>query len=207
MASFDDVRLPIDIEVGASIGPTFDTNVISLSGGGEQRNANWDQERLTADISYGVMAKDNPNDVSDSFARIVRFFRARRGKQRAFRFRDWSDYEASEEPLALVPLQTRQFQCYKQYDTYSRKITRPVADTFVLMMNGTQVPPAGANDVPAWTLNMGVVTFASVPPAGNYQWSAEFDVPMRFDADTINVVLDWEQAGSIPTIKLIQVRE
>src|ERR1700712_1689150 len=95
---FDDVRLPVDIEQGSAVGPMFQTTIVPLSSGAEQRNADWSQEKLSADISYGVMAKRDPKDVANSFAAIMRFYRARMGRWRGFRFRDHSDFEIYDEP-------------------------------------------------------------------------------------------------------------
>lgn len=200
--SFDDVRLPMGIESGAAIGPMFSTNIISLSGGGEQRNADWDQERLQADISYGMMSKSNPNVTKNNFVDIMAFFRARRGRHRGFRFRDWSDYQAVAEPVVSRAgvADGKTFQLVKTYDAYVRRITRPVPETLEVFVGGVPVTTG-------WTLGpKGVLTFTSAP-AGQVSASFEFDVPMRFDSDMQQVVLAWAQAGSIPSIKLVQIRE
>lgn len=186
---FDDVRLPVDIEQGSAVGPMFQTTIVPLSSGSEQRNADWSQEKLSADISYGVMAKQNPHDVADSFASVMRFYRARMGRWRGFRFRDWSDFQVDQEPVTIVGgygLLTI------QYEGYRRIITRPDPDTLSF-----------SNGVEATLLPGGFFTMPGGVPAG-LTYACEFDVPVRFDSDVAQVTLLQINAGSIPSIKLVQ---
>jgi uncharacterized protein (TIGR02217 family) len=186
---FDDVRLPADIEQGSSVGPMFQTTIVPLSSGSEQRNADWSQEKLSADISYGVMAKQNPRDVADSFAAVMRFYRARMGRWRGFRFRDWSDYQVEQEPVTKVGAYGL---LTIAYEGYRRIITRPDVST-LSFSNGAQptMLPGGF-----FTLPGGI-------PAG-LTYGCEFDVPVRFDSDIAKVQLLQINAGSIPSIKLVQ---
>jgi len=200
--AFDNVRLPEDIERGAMVGPTFQTGIVTLSGGSEQRNAAWDQERLQADISYGIMRKDDPDDIENSFARIMSFYRARRGRWRGFRFRDLSDFEAVNERAVQLEDEPTKFQLCKSYEDYVRRITRAVYGTLIVYVNGQIVNPQGN-----WNVSeLGVITFLTAPP-GLVTADFEFDVPMRFDSDVASVAIEWQDAGSISSIKLIQIRE
>ncbi len=189
---FDDVRLPADIEQGSHIGPMFQTTIVALSSGAEQRNADWEQEKLSADISYGVMAKQNPFDLADSFAAVMRFYRARMGRHRGFRFRDWSDYQVSDEPVTMV---TPSYGLLTiQYDGYRRIITRPDVST-LSFSTGPQT---------AWQLLPGGFILFNSPQANGIKYACEFDVPMRFDSDVAQVSLYQIEAGEIPSIKLVQ---
>ncbi len=190
--AFDEVRLPEDIETGAAVGPSFKTTIVPLSNGAEQRNADWQQEKFVADISYGIMAKQNPRDQADSFAAVMRFYRARMGRWRGFRFRDWSDFEAVEEPLKMItPLYARLQVTYDEY--YIRNITRPVVGSIV-------IPGAPAFSV----LPGGVIMFNS-PQSADTVASFQFDVPCRFETDMAQVTLEHINAGTIGGIKLMQV--
>lgn len=54
----------------------------------------------------------------------------------------------------------------------------------------------------------GIVTFSSPPLAGAVVKAGfEFDVPVRFDTDMLDVALDFERLGSITSIPLIEVRK
>ena len=53
----------------------------------------------------------------------------------------------------------------------------------------------------------GVVTFGSAPGAGVAVTAGfEFDVPVRFDSDALDVTLDIERLGSITSIPLLEIR-
>lgn len=209
MGAFDDVRLPEDIESGALAGPMFQTTVVGLSGGGEQRNADWNEERLIIDVSYGIMRKRDQTDQENSFIRLLDFFRARRGRHRAFRFRDYADYQAVNESLTVLdPARTR-YQLSKNYDDYRRRITRPEGETVVLYADGAIYPFGGGSGLPSWVVGVkGVIEFAASIPAG-VVITADFlfDVPVRFETDVMQVMLQHEDAGSISQIKLLQIRE
>ncbi len=194
--TFDDVRLPEDIEQGASIGPQFQTTIVPLSSGGEQRNADWQQERIVADISYGIMDRDDPRDVANSFAAVMRFYRARMGRWRGFRFRDWSDYQAINVPMEMItPFFAR---LYIDYDShYRRYISRPVLDS--IQMPGVQG---------SWTiLQGGIVRFQLNQGMATKHISFDFDIPVRFDADLAQVNLTLVDVADIPNIKLMQISD
>lgn len=187
---FDDVRLPWDIEQGSTVGPSFQTTIVPLSSGAEQRNADWAQEKVTADISYGIMAKRDPADVANSFKAVMDFYRARMGRWRGFRFRDWSDFQVFDEPLTKIT--DSYWQLKVAYDGYNRIITRPDPDTL-------QFSVADAYSI----LPGGIILFNS-PQVGPITFTCEFDVPMRFDADIAAVSLYQIEAAQIPSIKLVQ---
>ena len=53
----------------------------------------------------------------------------------------------------------------------------------------------------------GVVTFTTAPANGVIVRAGfEFDVPVRFDSDTLDVTLDFERLGSITSIPLLEIR-
>ena len=41
---------------------------------------------------------------------------------------------------------------------------------------------------------------------GNFLAGFEFDVPVRFDSDALDVTLDFERIGSITSIPLLEIR-
>ena len=60
-----------------------------------------------------------------------------------------------------------------------------------------------------WTLDAptGVITFTTAPANGVIVRAGfEFDVPVRFDSDTLDVTLDFERLGSITSIPLLEIR-
>lgn len=213
MNQFADERLPQDIEAGAQIGPVFMTTIVGTTSGAETRNVEWLQERLKANLSYGIMDKDDPDDIENSYLRIVSFFRARLGRAIPFRFRDPSDFEAVNEPLAPLTPDGSTWQLVKNYgNSYRRKITRPDINTLKLYDNqGVEYTRAGRDPLPGWTVyDKGVVFFTmgvEQPRPPQLYASYEFDVPVRFDMDELTVSLTHIRAGDVPDITIVQVAE
>ena len=83
-----------------------------------------------------------------------------------------------------------------------RRIVKPVTGT-------VRVARGGVETVAGWSVNAtsGVVTFAAAPGAGVLVTAGfEFDVPVRFDTDRLDVTWDLDRLGSIASIPLVEVR-
>lgn len=195
--AFDNVRLPEDVERGAQGGPAFQTSVVALGTGREQRNVDWSAQRCSFDISYGIQYKED-------FVSVVKFFYARLGKARGFRFKDWSDFEAVNEQIGVGDGSNKIFQLVKNYTSlvqYQRKITRPVSGTVTVLVDGV-VEPFGVN------VNTGVVTFDTAPAdEAVITASFEFDVPVRFDSDKLNLDIKTFEAAAIGSIDVVELPE
>jgi uncharacterized protein (TIGR02217 family) len=195
--SFDDVRLPDNIEKGAVGGPRFQTSIVKLGSGGEQRNSDWPSAQCEFDISYGI-------DSKADFMLVIAFFRARLGRARGFRFRDWSDYQGVNETLGTGNGTRTQFQIVRNYTslvTFARKITRIVSGTLTVTLDNV---PTGS-----YTLtSTGLLTLSPAPANGVVvRASFEFDVPCRFDSDKLNINLETFDAASIETINVVELVE
>jgi uncharacterized protein (TIGR02217 family) len=198
----DNVRLPIDVERGARGGPQFNTTVNITDGGVVNTNQNWTYPLYVGTIGYGLQARDN-------FEQVVDFFWARRGRLRGFLFRDWSDYEMELELLGTGDGVNRDFQCVKIYADdvlpFTRPITRPIESTMTVYVNDVAVP--GSH----WSLLTGGIvrfTLANTPvAAATVKVSGEFNIPCRFMSDTLEVEMEVWNAGGIPSIPIMEVRE
>ena len=206
--AFHEVRFPDNISRGARGGPERRTQIVEMASGDEERNGSWADSRRRYDASYGIRK-------ADDLAVVTAFFEARRGRLYGFRWKDWADYKSglpSASPTAVdQPLSTGNglattFQLVKLYtsgaQSWTRTITKPVAGTVTLALNGV-------TQITGWTVNTttGVVTFAAAPAPGVAITAGfDFDVPVRFDTDTLDVTLDFERLGSITSIPLIEVR-
>ena len=194
----DEVRLPDDIERGARGGPRFNTQIVPLSSGVEQRNALWSRSRGTWNIGYGIQD-------ADGFEEVIDFFYARRGQLRGFRFKDWSDFSATAELIATADGITSQFQLTKTYTSggvsYVRPIQKPVAGTVEVSVNGIVDASATVDTV------TGVITPSSTPGALEPVTATfQFDVPVRFDTDEIDVELERFNAGAVPNFPIVELR-
>jgi uncharacterized protein (TIGR02217 family) len=206
--AFHEVRFPDNISRGARGGPERRTQVVELASGDEERNASWANSRRRYDVAYGIRR-------ADDLAAVVAFFEARNGRLFGFRFKDWADYKSSLPSQAVTPTDQqigtgtgslKTFQLAKRYtsgaQTWVRIIAKPVTGT-VRVALGTVEQMSG------WTLDAttGVVTFTIAPGSGVIVRAGfEFDVPVRFDTDMLDVTLDIERLGSITSIPLLEIR-
>lgn len=201
---FHDVRLPQDIEQGAMGGPAFYTNVTSISSGAEQRTVGWDRARLTWQLGYGIQNKED-------YQTILAFFYARQGKAYGFRFKDFSDYQATDAQFGIGNATNRVFRLVKPYVSgsvsFDRIITHPVVATVSLKANGVAIDPS-TYDVESF----GIIRFHPGQAPANaavLTWTGEFDVPVRFDIDEFNITLGALAAGEIMNnaLPIIELRE
>jgi uncharacterized protein (TIGR02217 family) len=79
---------------------------------------------------------------------------------------------------------------------------KPVAGT-------VRVARGGVEAMSGWTVDAttGVITFAAAPGTDVLITAGfEFDVPVRFDSDRLDVTWDLDRLGSIASIPLVEVR-
>lgn len=204
--TFHDIRFPLDIALNSEGGPTRRTEIVSLVSGREERNSAWAGSRRSFNAGYGVKSLADIEEV-------IAFFEARRGRLHAFRFRDPFDWKSC--PLAVAPGAgdqiigqgdgaRRAFALTKRYisgaETYERPITRPVTGTVRVAVNGAATT--------AFALAGGALTLAAAPAAGALVTAGfEFDLPARFDTDSLRINLAAFRAGDIPSIPIIEVLE
>lgn len=198
--SFLEVQFPVTVSFGSSGGPGFNTEVVILGSGHEQRNIKWAASRARYDAATGV------KDLT-TLAAVIAFFQTCRGRAHGFRWKDWTNYTATAEAIGTGDGSDLTFQLVKT-DTYGgesyiRTITKPVAGT-------VHVYVAGVEQVGNWTVNTatGLVTFAGghAPGIGAAVTATfEFDVPCRFDTDALSLVIDDYQVGSAQ-IPIVEVR-
>jgi uncharacterized protein (TIGR02217 family) len=206
--AFHEVRFPDNISRGARGGPERRTQIVELASCTEERNASWANSRRRYDVAYGIRR-------ADDLAAVVAFFEARNGRLHGFRFKDWVDFKSclpsqspgpTNQPIGTGNGAATLFQLLKRYtsgaQSWTRAITKPVAGTVTIALNGTPQPSG-------WSVSTatGLVTFTTAPAAGAAITAGfEFDVPVRFDSDTLDVTLDLERLGSITSIPLVEIR-
>jgi uncharacterized protein (TIGR02217 family) len=206
--AFHEVRFPDNISRGARGGPERRTQVVELASGDEERNGSWANSRRHYDVAYGIRR-------ADDLAAVVAFFEARNGRLHGFRFKDWADYKsalpsqaitATDQPIGTGTGSLQSFQLTKRYtsgaQTWMRTITKPVVGTVRVALDM-------AEQLSGWTLDAttGVISFATAPAGGVIVRAGfEFDVPVRFDTDSLDVTLDFERLGSITSIPLLEIR-
>ena len=198
--AFIEVAFPSDIAYGSSGGPEYSTDIVITHGGYEQRNVNWSQARAKYNVAHGVKTQ------SQLDALIV-FFRARKGRAVGFRFKDWSDYKVTAQVIGTGNGTNTAFQLVKAYIsggiTETRTITKPVVGTVNVYIAGVlQTSTAYALDT-----TTGIITFTTAPASSAIITADfQFDVPARFDTDTLSAKLDSYGVNSWSNIPILEVR-
>jgi len=213
MSGFHEVRFPTGVARGARGGPERLTQVVTLASGREVRNSRWAHSRRRYDAGFGIR-------TLDALAEVVAFFEERRGRLYGFRWRDQLDWKscapsaapaASDQQIGVGDGAMRVFQLCKLYGglhaPYVRRITKPVAGTVLIAVDGVVRAQPTAVSCDHTT---GLVTFAvgHAPPAGTVVSAGfSFDIPVRFDIDAIEVDLSAFEAGDIPKIPIVEIAD
>lgn len=208
--AFHEVRFPANLSFGSVGGPERRTEVVALSNGFEERNTPWAEARRRYDAGVGLRSLDD-------IAELIAFFEARQGQLCGFRWKDWSDYK-SGRPSAPVGFEDQHIgtgdgvrTAFRLVKTYAsggaaqvRVVRKPVAGTVRVGLQGDELQEGVHFSVDAAT---GVVAFASPPAVGERITAGfEFDVPVRFDTDRIQVSVASFQAGDVPQVPVVEIR-
>lgn len=199
MPSFHEVQFPNDISYGSSGGPEYSTDVVITNSGFEKRNINWSESKAVYNISHGVK-------TNEQLENLIAFFRARMGRAYGFRFKDWSDYKAMSQNIAIGDGVKTHFQLVKTYisgnETVTRIIRKPSSQNFKLYFDGAE-QIAGFN----MDETTGLIEF-NVAPSNNVVISVdfEFDVPVRFDTDRLSASLDSYGLNSWNNISIVEIK-
>lgn len=211
MMAFHDVRFPLDIALHSRGGPERRTEIVRTGSGRESRNARWAHARRRYDAGYGVKSLA-------ALAEVVTFFEERRGRLHGFRWRDRLDNRSCAPDRQPAPTDQMlgqgdgaglTFQLVKTYGVefapYVRPIVKPVAGSVRIAVAGAEQAPGVDYDLDAAA---GLVVFrAGRAPAPGAAVTAGFifDVPVRFDADYLEIDLAAFEAGEIPTIPIVEI--
>jgi uncharacterized protein (TIGR02217 family) len=208
--SFHEIRFPANLSFGSTGGPERRTDIVTLANGFEERNTPWAHSRRRYDAGLGMRS------LTDVEA-LLAFFEARRGQLFGFRWKDWADYrsgpvlalpEASDQVIGEGDGAQTAFQLVKTYrsgeQTYARPISKPVLGSVKVAVQG-DVQIEGVDYSVA--TDTGFVEFLEAPePGATITAGFEFDVPVRFDIDAIQVSVESFKAGDIPNVPIIEVR-
>lgn len=202
MNDFHDVRFPLHLAFGASGGPVRPTEILRLANGTEVRNARGQHSRRQYNAVAGLKSKSQ-------VVELLQFYESRFGALFGFRFRDPLD-NASGAPVSPMDQhlgygdgEQTEFQLRKAYGTdpyiYYRPITKPVEESVRVAIDGVEV----AADINSAS---GIIRLSSPPDLGaNITAGFEFDVPVRFASEALDIVLDDFGAAQIQNIPLIEI--
>jgi uncharacterized protein (TIGR02217 family) len=205
MTGFHEIRFPLTVSSASKGGPQRKTDIVTLRSGAEQRNSIWADSLRKYQAGPGVK-------TVEQLQQVVVFFEERRGRLYGFRWKDLTDSQSSlpgqpiaatDQTIAVGDGSTKVFQLVKIYGgafaPWSRLIRKPVAGTVVMAIGG--VVTAATVDT-----TTGLVTFASAPASGVIVSAGyEFDVPVRFDTDYIEMTMMPKFNGALD-IAIVEIR-
>lgn len=153
----------------------------------------------------------------DDVHAVIAFFEARHGRLHGFRWKDLADFKscaplqspaATDQSVGIGDGIATTFALVKRYasgaEAYDRPIRKPVAGTVLVAV--ADVPHVAGTD---FTLDAatGIVTFVTPPAVGaSITAGFEFDVPVRFDTDFLEINVAAFRAGDVPNIPIIELR-
>ncbi|BDV33343.1 DUF2460 domain-containing protein [Methylocystis iwaonis] len=210
MNDFHEIRFPLDVSLDGRGGPERRTEIVTLGSNRESRNARWAHSRRRYEAGYGVK-------TLAQLAQVIDFFEERRGRLYGFRWRDRADYASCAPGVAPAPIDQKlgtgdgaraSFPLVKTYggafSAYVRDIAKPVAGSVRVAVNG--VEKTAANFSVDHTTGVVAFTAAAIPPPGAVVTAGYlFDVPVRFDADFLEIDMQAFEAGAIPRIPIIEI--
>jgi uncharacterized protein (TIGR02217 family) len=208
MSAFHEVSLPLALAIGVSGGPERLSDVVRLASGVESRNARWSGSRRRWEVGGAAMRADAAHE-------LIAFFESRRGRVHGFRFRDPIDWKScapgvatdvADQPLGIGDGAVTAFQLKKRYvsggEWTERVIRKPVEGSVVAAINGDVTV---AFEVDHAT---GVVVFDTPPPEGAVLTAGfAFDVPVRFDAERLEMALLGNEAVRVLRVPLVEIAE
>lgn len=198
MSEFHEARLPARLAFGCTGGIERRTDIVTLASGFERRTSAWSQGRRR----YLIATAARP---LDEVAELLAFFEARGGRLAGFRFRDPTDFKScvpsgapamGDQAIGTGDGTRKVFQLAKA----GRTIAKPVAGTVKVAVAGVAAPFS----VDTTT---GLVTLNTAPAAGAAVTAGfEFDTPVRFDLDRLDVTLEGFSAARVTACALVEVR-
>ncbi|ARJ69773.1 DUF2460 domain-containing protein [Paracoccus contaminans] len=209
--AFHEIQFPPRLSFGSAGGPERRTEIVTLANGFEERNSPWAHSRRRYDAGVGMRSLDD-------MAALIAFFEARAGQLHGFRWKDWADYSsalpsrgvsATDQLIGQGDGRSVSFQLSKLYrsgdEGYRRPILKPVPGTVRVAIGDVE-----QFETVDFTVNYatGLITLNMAPMAdAPITAGFEFDVPVRFDTDRIAVSVASFNAGEVPHVPVIEVRQ
>ena len=203
---------------GALASVIWSTGITRYGSGTESRNANW---------QYPLKRFDIPNVDDKDVIRVIQdWFMNTQGAFTSFRVKDHTDYKSAasmgssvtnlDQNIGTGDAVTTEFQIVKNYavggNTIARKIKKIVSGSLVVAVDGVAQTATGSPHDYDVDLDTGIITFTYAP--GNTSplttpaitCGYEFDVPVRFENDQLDIRLITLDSHSIDNLPLIEVR-
>lgn len=213
MAFIETPRFPDSISYGSGGGPEYNTTVVGLGSGYEQRIRNWDHPLHKYNVGMGIK-------LLTDLEVVLQYYHVVAGRFDGFRFKDFTDFSSAGLGNTITNLDQNigtgdstdgvdgngVFDLTKLYTfgatQYTRPIYKPVQGTLVVAVAGIAQTEGGGGDYTVDYTN-GRITFNSGdhPLTGQAVTAGfEFDVPVRFDDDMLDISHEFFNAGTLSVI-------
>lgn len=187
--------------LGYTSAPTYANTVVRMASGREKRN------RVNSRPLHVFNCTVGPRASADVEA-VRTHFHAVGGRDCGFRFKDLADYKscalmsstisALDAPLVSLGGSPLTYQLTKRYTkgarTQDRDIYKPVDGTIVVANQAGVIQASSTYSIDYTT---GILTpngtFSGTPTT----WGGEFDTPVRFNEDELNVVVEDREIQSV----------
>jgi uncharacterized protein (TIGR02217 family) len=205
---FDNIEYPLGFSK-LDVDLNFQTTIIIMDNGAEDRNSNWDDSLLKFDAGTGIQS-------TSTLSTLISFFRARKGAGRGFLLKDYTDFQATNQACTGTANGTNPvFYLNKTYtdsgNTDNRPIVKPKSGTIQIYVNASLKTEGVDYDI---DYTIGKVTFRGghIPPnLAAVTWNGEFFVPVRFESDTLRVGLLLYKItsgkGESPQVLVVETRD
>lgn len=198
--AFHPVRLEMDLPARSQGGAFWHTRITALASGHEARSTRQAYPVRQWQFGPGVLE-------AGALDHLVRFFDARRGRLHGFLFAD---------PLLSGSVH-RADQCVADGVSPDVQLVREAGDAIAPLRLPVHKPRASTVQIyvddqrqdTGWSLepHTGRVVFASPPPDGAMiRASFEFDLPVRFDVDQLEIQPVGRGAGRVSGLSLVELR-
>ena len=172
--AFNESRLLDCVAYGSQFGMEFNTRIIRLRSGQERRNANWSLPLGKGAVLYKALTPADHRLVRNAYMASL-------GPAIGFRFKDWSDYQATSEPIGTGTGSSQALQLTRTYTFGSISLVRPIKKP----VSPVTIYAAGVPVSASIDYTTGVATLTAVP-GDAITWSGQFDVPVRFVSDRLD---------------------
>lgn len=198
--AFFEYQFPPRISANASGGPRFLTTKAYTRNGRRITN-------LSAELPLHEYSIAHPIRTGEDFEELRAFFYVVSGDADGFRFKDWTDYKATQSNSTCTVLSSTTLQLNRAYiygnRAFIRKIQKPISATVYRTRSGSTSSISSTLDT-----TTGIATISGHVTGDTYTWVGEFDIPVAFK-DPVAV---WQFIGTPkmytewPSIELEEVR-
>lgn len=181
--AFIEERLLDCVAYGTQGGPSWSTRRIPLRSGIVRRNA-----QRSRPLYRFILLYQNLN--AEHHAAVIDAFNACRAGVFGFRLKDWSDFTAEDQLVAVGTGAPQSIQLAKLYEFGNENASRPIRKPVVgsVTLTADFAPLAATVDY-----TTGIATFTA-GASDIVRWSGQFDVPVTFDEDELMFSADSRNA-------------